>query len=484
MMRTFTIGAGDDRKSVTLEVQGSWLRVTKDRPDGTQKVEMKEFEGEANARAASKDAARQLIAHGYKEANAAPATPRAAEAPARSKSKSRPKAAAKSPGLPAGLDLGFLADDDEAPEGPEAMPLGRLAPPPAAAEARPKKKKAGRKKKRNQAQPGQGGDLDKRVIAGIAAFGLACLAVVGFLGYKAFLEPPSIVGNWEGSRTEHEIGKSLTNTQYVLILDGQGRASMAIDDGPATSGTYAYRKGRLNLSLKDEEGRTSEVQYRTALGGATLDLFDPASGKKLVQLIRFHKAPVVGGGKPTPEAPRDLANAPADKAADEKLASVPFGSKDGAFALRHPPGWEAETGGRSDNLYSWAKLTKGSFRIRIYADAAGSLMAGPNPHEQFEEGSELAPVHGAHERYKKDAAELYKDYAESEPAAFKGSTLGEGRIATFTATGDGVFGAKLRGIRVTLLTNDRRLSVFCEAPTKQFDQMLPTFLATCRSLSR
>jgi hypothetical protein len=269
----------------------------------------------------------------------------------------------------------------------------------------------------------------------------------------------------------------------VLILDDQKHASMSVQGGPPSGGTYALQGDRLKLTLKDEEGEASEIQYKVALGGSTLDLFDVGSGKKVVQLIRFHKQTAAGRGTPPAAAPKDIAGGPADKAADDLLASVPFAVKDGAFALRHPPGWEVETGSRADNSYSWARFTKGSAKIQVFADVAGSLVSGPNSSDH-EEGSPTAPVHGAHERYKRNASELYSEYKESEPAAFKGSSLGEGRIATFTASGSGVFGSKLQGIRVTLLTNDRRISILCEAPPKDFDKLKATFLATCRSLSR
>ena len=135
-------------------------------------------------------------------------------------------------------------------------------------------------------------------------------------------------------------------------------------------------------------------------------------------------------------------------------------------------------------MYSWARFTRGSAKVQVFADIAGSLTSGPSPGGNFEEGSELAPVHGAHERYKKTASGLYADYQESEPALFKGSALGEGRVATFTGSGGGMLGGKIRGIRVTLLTNDRRVSVICEAPATEFDADKATFLAICRSLSR
>ncbi len=110
---------------------------------------------------------------------------------------------------------------------------------------------------------------------------------------------------------------------------------------------------------------------------------------------------------------------------------------------------------------------------------SGSDSAQPQP-----EGSEYAPVQTTHELYKKTISEEFSDYKESKPVLFKGSRLGEGRLSTFTASGGGLFGGKLRGYRITHLTNDRRVTFLCQCPEKEFEALKPTFLAVCRSLSR
>jgi hypothetical protein len=35
---------------------------------------------------------------------------------------------------------------------------------------------------------------------------------------------------------------------------------------------------------------------------------------------------------------------------------------------------------------------------------------------------------------------------------------------------------------VTLLTNNRRVTLLCECPEKEFEALRPTFLAVCRSV--
>ena len=142
-----------------------------------------------------------------------------------------------------------------------------------------------------------------------------------------------------------------------------------------------------------------------SLNNTTMELQEPDTGKVVAELIKTRKAPAVGG-KAEPELPTPtVAGDPekVDKAADLKLASVEFSPKDNAFKLRHPKGWEAETSSRPDNTYSSAIFTKDYAKIEVYADIAGSLMSGSDVGGNYPEGSELAPVHRAHELYKRDS---------------------------------------------------------------------------------
>ena len=117
----------------------------------------------------------------------------------------------------------------------------------------------------------------------------------------------------------------------------------------------------------------------------------------------------------------------------------------------------------NDNTYSYVILTTDSAKIQVYADIQGSLMSGSDSAGQFEEGSELAPVHRAHEMYKKVAAEELSDYQEGKPAVFKGSGLGEGRISLFKAS-SGLFGSKLKecyeACEKAMLSGDNDLVTF------------------------
>ena len=484
-MRTFAIGSAADRKLVVIGVKGPRLRLTQKKADGTTKRSVKELGSDDEARAESERAARELLARGYVEQTSA--------RPAAAKSAAR--------GLnPDEVNVNNLFEDSEEPAERVEPVLSRLAGAPGAArtaEVAPKKKKKPGGKKKGK-KPTSGDALDKRVIGGVAAIGAVIVAVVGYVAYDAFLKPSSIVGGWAGSMIDFEIGKPIVHNQYSLVLDDKKHASLTLQEKFTSVGTYSLKGNRLKLTLKDqiddkeksekpEESEASVREYKIALGRSTLDLSDPATGKKWVQLIRLtEKASVAKKAGPA-DAPKDLAASaagPVDKAADDRLASVEFAAKDGAFKLRHPPGWETETGSRPDNTYSWVSCSKDSAKMQIYADIAGSLMSGSDSAGQHEEGSELAPVHSAHMLYQKTAAGEFSDYKETRPTLFKGAPLGEGRIASFTATGGGLLGSKLRGYRITLLTNDRRVSILCSCPEGEFAALKPTFLAVARSLGR
>ncbi len=478
-MRRFTFGSATDRKVVVIDLDGPRMSVVRIMPDGSTKRTEQVLGSEAAARAASDQLARELVSRGYKE-KVGRSVKQAREA-----ARASAAAAAAAPGIDE-IDGSSLFDEIEEPVAAAAPVLQRVAVAPAASpavEAAPKKKKkaGGKKKKRKKAEDGDG--LDRRVLAGIGAAAFAFFGMLGYIAYDAFLKPPTIIGTWRGSLLEHEVSRKLSHTKYDLILDEQRRASLTLQEKYTSTGTYSLKGDLLRLSLKDEDDNPSEREYKIVLGRRTLDLKGPRSGELAVQLLRFDEKPTIGGKPAGPAAPTDLGAI--DKDADAKLASVEMSPKDGAFKVRYPKGWESDTGSRPDNTYSWCKFTKGAATIEVRADIQGSLISGSDSRREPQpEGSEMAPVHIAHEAYRKTASEDFSDYSESKPAVFKGAGLGEGRIAEFTASAGALFKTKLRGYHVTLLTNDRRVSIICQCPDKEFATYRPAFLAVCRSLSR
>jgi hypothetical protein len=478
-MRRFSLGSMTDRRVVVIELDGARMSVIQHKLDGSTKRTERELGSEAEARSASEQVALELVSRGYVEHLDRTSKPDSPDSPV-----ARPVASSRQRDDDNPV---YLLEEPEEPAAYLAPVTLRVAPAPSMepeteTEPKKKKKKGGKKKKREA----ENDALDKRVLAGLVGVGALIVGLLGFVVYDAFIKPPSIVGTWRGSMIEFEIGHPIIHTQYDLILDEQKRASMTLQEKYTSIGTYSVKGKRLTLTFKDDDGESSERVYKISLGRSTLDLMDPETGKLQVQLIRFLEKPVVEGKKTPLGVPKDLATGDVNKIdedADARLASVEYRPKDNAFKLRHPQGWRPDTGSRPDNTYSWATFSQDSAKISVHADIKGSLMSGSDSAREHEEGSETAPVHIAHELYKKTAAEEFADFNESTPVVFKGAPLGEGRISLFTASGEGLFGSKLRGYHVTLLTKDRRVTILCYSPEKEFANLKPTFLAVCRSLS-
>jgi hypothetical protein len=302
-MRKFTLGSGTDRKTVVIELSGQRMSVVQTMADASTKRSEREFESAAEAQSASEKMARELISRGFAESAAGSPKPG-------NTGTAIPKPAAAVREREAAL-RNRAFDDVEAtaatlPPRLGAAPSVKLSD----SDAPQKKKKTGGKKKKKKGQ--RGDELDKRVLFGVGAVGVAFLGLIAFIVYDMFIKPPTIVGVWQGGMVEHEISRSLTLTQYGLILDDKRRASFTLQrvgmEEPATMvGTYAVKGDRLKLSVSDEDGDQSEFEYKISLGRVTLELYDLESGKLLVQLIRFREPPVVKPLAPRkkkqPEAP-------------------------------------------------------------------------------------------------------------------------------------------------------------------------------------
>ena len=292
-MRRFTQGSATDGKIVVidLDLDGTRMTVVQKMADGTKKRSVKELSSEAEAHSASEQLARQLISRGFIERAGREPNP-AGNGARVSKSAAAAKEREKVSANPAFDDL----------EAPAAQPLPRLArldgTQPSSDDAPKKKKKKGGKKKKKS---GQGGDsLDKRVLAGVGAVGLAIVCGLGYVIYDGFIKPPVLFANWQGGMVDHEISKHLTITQYVLILNDKNRAELTIvEHNPWIGvGTYTLKGDRLKLTLTDGLDETTEREYKIALARSTLELYDPANGKLLVQLLRQRTPPVVRAKAP------------------------------------------------------------------------------------------------------------------------------------------------------------------------------------------
>jgi len=163
-----------------------------------------------------------------------------------------------------------------------------------------------------------------------------------------------------------------------------------------------------------------------------------------------------------------------------------WNAKDGTFKLKYPDNWDAKGGGKQG--IQWAKFTSGSAIIRVDTDVSSSLMGGIvdaglagglGEGLSEEEAMELAPVHMIHKMREEQFAMERSGYKEEAPIKFD-SKLGEGRKSAFVAS-EGL-GSKVRGYRVTVLSNNKGIHIVCQCPAKYWEKLKPKFDEICESL--
>ncbi len=178
-------------------------------------------------------------------------------------------------------------------------------------------------------------------------------------------------------------------------------------------------------------------------------------------------------------------------------AFVPFEASDKSFEGEGPKGWQRRRSVGLGGMGSGVRFEHAAASIVIASDLQGSLMgdiARAN-NAQFEnmagmlpEGMQNAmpkavpPVEALHIAGKKAAAKDLKDYDE-KPIQPLESPLGEGRTCEFTGEKEGLIGGgKQHGYRVMILGGERRISVFCQCPDRDWNTLKPAFQRVIGSL--
>jgi hypothetical protein len=187
-----------------------------------------------------------------------------------------------------------------------------------------------------------------------------------------------------------------------------------------------------------------------------------------------------------------------------------FTAQSKAFACDYPTGWKVGAA-EPQGIDSYAHFKKGTGVISVDADLQGSLQADimrssqqqmDNAGGDFAGGSgggvpDLSGVPGAshlmgggandrrppverlHEARKEAFEEDRKDYQEQAATVIQ-SALGEGRLSPYTYKGD--WGGKIKGVRVTILSNDKLVQFHAECQEPDFNMMKPAFDHVLQSL--
>lgn len=148
-----------------------------------------------------------------------------------------------------------------------------------------------------------------------------------------------------------------------------------------------------------------------------------------------------------------------------------YSAIDSSFSCQQPVGWKMKETGAEQGIMSTVAFSQGHVRVKVVSDAIGSLLGdignGPSL------GPQKPPVEKLHEY---DKAQLTKDmpgYEEGEAKAFT-SAVGDSRVSEWTADG-GAGVSKMHGYRVTMLGNQREITVICFSPERNWKTLKPAF---------
>lgn len=178
-------------------------------------------------------------------------------------------------------------------------------------------------------------------------------------------------------------------------------------------------------------------------------------------------------------------------------AFAPYKAADGSFACLGPKGWQRQ-GGASGAIRAGVLFQQDAAKIDVSSDLAGSLMGdiARASNAQTENMAGLVPenmaaslpktkppVEQLHASAGRTMAKRLPGFEEQPMRPFR-CQLGEARYSEWTADDNGFLRkGKLHGYRVTILNNDRRVTVLCQCPDGDWKTLQPAFQRVIASLA-
>ena len=163
---------------------------------------------------------------------------------------------------------------------------------------------------------------------------------------------------------------------------------------------------------------------------------------------------------------------------------VQWEAGDKSFSISRPDNWRPQSmGAAGTSMEVWFEPANFVY-FGAKSDLAGSLMADISRGPSFGGGGEdgegppvpqLSQTEKLHMGAAETLPEKYKGYEEG--ATTKGSINGKEAVMTeFTFKKKGLWGDRpMSGKRVTMLSSERRLTMFCYCPDNLRDQLFPVF---------
>lgn len=149
---------------------------------------------------------------------------------------------------------------------------------------------------------------------------------------------------------------------------------------------------------------------------------------------------------------------------------------DNTFSCDQPAGWTMHETGATSGALSTVTFEQAHVRVRVVSDSIGSLMADTMTSVPTDPVPGMPPppppkpaVEKLHEMDKPQLADSLPGYQEGEMQKLE-ARVGDARISEWTADG-----GKMHGYRVTMLGNQREMTVICISPERNWAIIQPAF---------
>lgn len=183
-------------------------------------------------------------------------------------------------------------------------------------------------------------------------------------------------------------------------------------------------------------------------------------------------------------------------------AFVPYTAADKSFMCEAPAGWHAEGIGAEGGQGSRTIISQGDAVITLRSNASASTMADMMnatnaQQQQAREDLQNMPggppagmpappppvpaVQQLHKMNRESLAAKYEDFTETATHPFQGR-LGDARLNEWTGAGD--MGARMHGYRVTMLTQDKMVTLVCRCRETDWKALQPAFVRIIHSVDR
>jgi len=162
-----------------------------------------------------------------------------------------------------------------------------------------------------------------------------------------------------------------------------------------------------------------------------------------------------------------------------KMVAAPASYKaytalDGSFACDRPAGWKTKEAGRPGGTRAMVTFESDKVVVEVESDASKLMTASSNetnPYASTPFAKVMPMVQAMHEKDVQQWMDVLPNFKDAKAEPFQ-SKFGDARVSEWTASKGNI---KLHGYRATMASTDRKITIFCLTPERNWAVLMPAF---------